>query len=47
MAAFKTELPAKELAVRTALFILGGTMVHSAACVINDICDIEFDKQVG
>ena len=47
MAAYRTKLPANELALQTVLFVLGGTMVHSAACVINDICDVDFDRQVG
>lgn len=47
MAAYKTEMEAPELAMRTVLFAIGGTVVHSAACVINDICDIDFDRQVG
>ena len=28
-------------------FVLGATIVHSAACVLSDICDIDFDRQVG
>ena len=47
MAAYKIEMEAQELAVRTVLFVIGGTVVHSAACVINDICDVDFDRQVG
>lgn len=28
-------------------FVLGATIVHSAACVLSDICDVDFDRQVG
>ncbi len=28
-------------------FVLGATIVHSAACVLSDIYDIDFDRQVG
>ncbi|KJA18912.1 hypothetical protein HYPSUDRAFT_190415 [Hypholoma sublateritium FD-334 SS-4] len=27
-------------------FVLGATIVHSAACVLSDICDVDFDRQV-
>jgi len=29
------------------LFSIGSTLLHSGACVINDICDIDFDSKVG
>lgn len=28
-------------------FAVGATLVHSAACVLSDICDRDFDAQVG
>jgi len=35
-----------ELFIKAAVFCLGGTLFHSAFCVYNDICDIEFDGRV-
>lgn len=35
------------LAKYITLFMLAGTILHSAACTINDICDVDFDRQVG
>lgn len=29
-----------------AMFLVGSTILHSAACTINDICDRDFDRQV-
>lgn len=29
------------------MFLVGSTILHSAACTINDICDRDFDRQVG
>ena len=29
------------------ILFFGATLLHCAACVINDICDIDFDRQVG
>ena len=47
MAAYNTDTQLPTLAYQLSLFAIGSTLMHSAACVINDICDIEFDKQVG
>jgi 4-hydroxybenzoate polyprenyltransferase len=47
MAAYKTGLSPHELVVMTLAYALGATLLHSAACVINDICDRDFDRQVG
>lgn len=46
MAAYTTQLPPKNLLIQTVAFLFGSTVLHSAACVINDICDIDFDRQV-
>ncbi|KAI0034587.1 UbiA prenyltransferase family [Vararia minispora EC-137] len=46
MVAYKQDLDVQNFSVLAGAFILGGTLVHSAACVINDICDIDFDRQV-
>lgn len=27
--------------------VIGAIIVHSAACVLSDICDVDFDRQVG
>ncbi|KAA1478074.1 UbiA prenyltransferase [Dentipellis sp. KUC8613] len=35
-----------ELALWTACLALGSTLIHGAACVLNDICDVDFDRQV-
>lgn len=47
MAAYKAQLSFGALAPQLVLYALGATVVHSTACVINDICDIEFDRKVG
>ena len=47
MAAYNTDTQLPTLAYQLSLFAIGSTLMHSAACVINDICDIDFDKQVG
>ncbi|KAA1470990.1 UbiA prenyltransferase [Dentipellis sp. KUC8613] len=46
LGASKSGLTTRELALWTALLALGSTLLHSAACVLNDICDIDFDRQV-
>ncbi|GJE90101.1 4-hydroxybenzoate octaprenyltransferase [Phanerochaete sordida] len=46
MAAYKAQLPFNVLAPQLVLHAAGATMVHSTACVINDICDIDFDRKV-
>ncbi|TFK35065.1 UbiA prenyltransferase family [Crucibulum laeve] len=46
MAAYSVVLPLKTLMFYSVAGIIAGTLVHSAACVWNDICDIEFDRQV-
>ncbi|KAJ3521588.1 hypothetical protein NM688_g8999 [Phlebia brevispora] len=46
MAAYANGLPHRDLAVQTAMFAVGSTLMHSAACVLNDICDIDFDRKV-
>lgn len=47
MAAYALGTPLRDLVTQTALFAVGSTLLHSAACVLNDICDIEFDRKVG
>ncbi|KAL1946342.1 hypothetical protein VTO73DRAFT_15469 [Trametes versicolor] len=46
MAARAVALPLPIFAAKLAVFALGSFLLHSAACVLNDICDIEFDRQV-
>ncbi|KAI0742019.1 UbiA prenyltransferase [Daedaleopsis nitida] len=46
IAARKVALPLPEFAHKLALFTAGAMFLHSAACVLNDICDVEFDRQV-
>lgn len=47
MAAYDVNLPPHTLALELFLAALRATLLHSAGCVINDICDAEFDRQVG
>ncbi|KAF8909555.1 UbiA prenyltransferase family [Mucidula mucida] len=46
MVGYSNGLPVQSLARETLVFSLGSTLLHSAACVINDICDRDFDAQV-
>ncbi|KAF9477706.1 UbiA prenyltransferase [Pholiota conissans] len=46
MAAYRTKMPLAQYGWYLVLFAVLSTLVHSAACVINDICDRELDKQV-
>ncbi|KAI0090696.1 UbiA prenyltransferase family-domain-containing protein [Irpex rosettiformis] len=46
MASFDTRLPRAEFATQALVFTLGSTLLHSTACVINDICDVDLDQQV-
>ncbi|KAJ7266402.1 UbiA prenyltransferase family-domain-containing protein [Mycena haematopus] len=46
MAAYSIRLPLHHLMVQTAMFALGSTLLHSAACVLNDICDRDIDRKV-
>jgi 4-hydroxybenzoate polyprenyltransferase len=47
MAAYHTHLPLQSLATMLLAYAIGSTVLHSAACVLNDICDRDFDRQVG
>ncbi|KAJ7206112.1 UbiA prenyltransferase family [Mycena pura] len=46
MAAFSVNLPLNNLLVQTFMFAIGSTILHSAACILNDICDRDFDRKV-
>ncbi|KAI0916461.1 hypothetical protein AcV5_002953 [Taiwanofungus camphoratus] len=46
MAAYVKGLPPSKLATLIFSYFIGSTIVHSAACVINDIFDRDFDRQV-
>ncbi|KAI0084080.1 UbiA prenyltransferase family [Irpex rosettiformis] len=46
MAAYLNGTPLPTLVYQISLFAVASTLLHSAACVLNDICDIDFDKQV-
>ncbi|KAJ7250755.1 UbiA prenyltransferase family-domain-containing protein [Mycena rebaudengoi] len=46
MAAYSVELPWQNLLIQTLMFAIGSTLLHSAACILNDICDRDFDRQV-
>lgn len=47
MAAYAVGTPLRDLGIQLLLFGIGSTLLHSAACVLNDICDIDFDRLVG
>ena len=47
MAAYANDLSRHDVAIQTMMFAIGSTLMHSAACVLNDICDIDFDRKVG
>lgn len=47
MSAYSAGVGAQALATSTAAFFIGNTVRHSAACIWNDICDKDFDRQVG
>ncbi|KAF8523278.1 UbiA prenyltransferase family [Hysterangium stoloniferum] len=47
MAAYKLRTAPYDLAVQLLSFLLGATLIHSAACVASDICDLDFDRQVA
>ncbi|OCH93182.1 UbiA prenyltransferase [Obba rivulosa] len=46
MAATAASISPRVLAIETVAFLLGSTLLHSAACVLNDICDKDIDGQV-
>ncbi|RPD53168.1 UbiA prenyltransferase [Lentinus tigrinus ALCF2SS1-7] len=46
IAARATSLPLVIFVEKLVWFALGSMLLHSAACVLNDICDVEFDRQV-
>ncbi|KAK0458973.1 UbiA prenyltransferase family, partial [Desarmillaria tabescens] len=45
VAASTVQLPVVQFIKGIIAFALGSTLLHSAACVLNDICDIDFDRQ--
>lgn len=47
MAGYAVGTPIHDLIIQTIAFGIGSTLLHSAACVLNDICDIDFDGKVG
>lgn len=47
MAAYAVGTPLRDLGIQLLLFGIGSTLLHSAACVLNDICDIDLDRLVG
>lgn len=47
MAAYAAKSSYLELAAHTAMFLLGATLHHSNICIVNDIFDRKFDRQVG
>ncbi|KAJ7643121.1 UbiA prenyltransferase family-domain-containing protein, partial [Mycena polygramma] len=46
MAAYSVQLPLQSLVLQTVMFAIGSTLLHSAACILNDICDRDFDRKV-
>jgi 4-hydroxybenzoate polyprenyltransferase len=47
MAAHKFSIPAVDLVQPIALYGIGSVLLRSAACVWNDICDVDIDQAVG
>ncbi|KAJ4488364.1 hypothetical protein J3R30DRAFT_3730294 [Lentinula aciculospora] len=47
MSAYKTDMPFSVLITRLAVYGVGSLTLRSAACVWNDICDVDFDRQIG
>ena len=47
MVAFDARLSGTTFASQALTFILGSTLLHSTVCVLNDICDVDLDRQVG
>ncbi|KAJ3936557.1 MAG: UbiA prenyltransferase family-domain-containing protein [Lentinula lateritia] len=46
MSAYKTNMPLSALITRLVVYGVGSLTLRSAACVWNDICDVDFDRQV-
>ncbi|KAF9227046.1 UbiA prenyltransferase [Gyrodon lividus] len=46
LGAYRTATTLDVLALHLLVFGIAGTLVHCASCVINDICDVEYDRQV-
>ena len=47
MVAYSRGISSSVLAVETVKYTFAGTVLHSAACVYNDICDMDIDCRVG
>lgn len=47
MSAYRLDLPPKTIAIQAVAYLLGNTVRHNVACIWNDICDRDFDRQVG
>ncbi|KZT67322.1 UbiA prenyltransferase [Daedalea quercina L-15889] len=46
MSAYRLDLPPETLAIQAVAYLIGCTVRHNAACIWNDICDRDFDRQV-
>jgi len=46
MSAYSVGLPVHSFLSQLATFAIGCIFLHGAICTLNDLCDIEFDKQV-
>jgi 4-hydroxybenzoate polyprenyltransferase len=47
LGALQVNMPLVDLIVQLLAWALGATLFHSAACVWNDMCDYDLDRQVG
>ncbi|KAH9911514.1 UbiA prenyltransferase family [Fomitopsis serialis] len=47
MSAYALRLSPRSLAIQLAAYFVGATLRHSAACIWNDMCDIEIDRKVA
>jgi 4-hydroxybenzoate polyprenyltransferase len=47
MAVYSSGISLAVLSYQVVLFAIGSTLMRSASCVLDDICNIDFDSQVG
>jgi 4-hydroxybenzoate polyprenyltransferase len=47
MAASSVNLPASSLLADLVSCFVANVALRGAACTLNDMCDVEFDRQVG
>jgi 4-hydroxybenzoate polyprenyltransferase len=45
--AYRLHLSPLTIAAELPLYFIGSVVLHSAACIWNDVCDKDFDAKVG